>query len=93
MFTDGFYNDDIFYNNPVDFLPGSNKPELWQMNIILGTSEHDMCKDYNIRMSNILKRTKNDINHWLEGFIRPHSWNISNFKHDWPGGYLESSKC
>jgi esterase/lipase superfamily enzyme len=70
----GFIDDDIFYNNPVDFLPGSNKPELWQMNIILGTSEHDMCKDYNIRMSNILN--EKHINHWLD--IRPFA------NHDWP---------
>ncbi|HEY2582903.1 MAG TPA: alpha/beta fold hydrolase, partial [Mucilaginibacter sp.] len=74
MFTDGYYDDNVFYNNPVDFLPGSNQPELWQMNIILGTSEHDMCKDYNIQMSNILKQK--NINHWLD--IRPFA------NHDWP---------
>jgi esterase/lipase superfamily enzyme len=74
MFTDGFYNDDIFYNNPVDYLPGSNKPELWEMNIILGTSEHDICKDYNTGMSAILNQK--NINHWLD--VRP----LAN--HDWP---------
>jgi esterase/lipase superfamily enzyme len=56
MFTDGFYNDDIFYNNPVDYLPGSNIGDLWKINIILGTSEHDICKDYNIQLSNILNQ-------------------------------------
>ena len=74
IFTDGFYNDDVFYNNPVDFLPGSNQPELWQMNIILGTSEYDICKEYNIQLSNIL--AQKNINHWLD--IRP------NASHDWP---------
>jgi esterase/lipase superfamily enzyme len=74
MFTDGYYDDNIFYNNPVDFVPGSNQPELWQMNIILGTSEHDMCKDFNIHMSNIL--SQKNINHWLD--IRPFA------NHDWP---------
>ena len=74
MFTDGYYDDNVFYNNPVDFLPGSNQPELWQMNIILGTSEHDMCKDYNIQMSNILNQKH--INHWLD--ICPFA------NHDWP---------
>lgn len=74
QFTDGFYNNDVFYNNPVDFMPGDNNPDLWNMNIILGTSDWDMCKDYNITMSNILKAKH--INHWLD--IRP------NAKHDWP---------
>lgn len=72
-FTDGFYNNDIFYNNPVDFLPGDNHPDLWRMNIILGTADHDFCKDENIRLSNILKQKH--INHWLD---------IRNGTHDWP---------
>jgi len=74
MFTDGFYNDDVFYNNPVDFLPGDNAGELWNMNIILGTSEYDICKEYNLQLSNILKQK--NIKHWLD--IR------SLAKHDWP---------
>ena len=74
QFVDGFYNDDIFYNNPVDFLPGSDQPGLWQMNIVLGTSEWDICKEDNLRMSNILNQK--GINHWLD--IRPHA------SHDWP---------
>jgi esterase/lipase superfamily enzyme len=55
-------------------MPGDNNPELWKMNIILGTSEWDMCKDYNITMSNILNAKH--INHWLD--IRPQA------NHDWP---------
>ncbi|PWK77823.1 esterase/lipase superfamily enzyme [Mucilaginibacter oryzae] len=74
MFTDGYYDDTIFYNNPVDFLPGNNHSDLWKMNIILGTSEHDICKGYNIELSNILKRK--NIKHWLD--IRPFA------NHDWP---------
>ncbi|TWR30341.1 abhydrolase domain-containing 18 [Mucilaginibacter pallidiroseus] len=74
MFTDGYYDDNIFYNNPVDFVPGSNNEWLWRMNIILGTSEHDMCKGYNEEMSRIL--AAKNINHWLD--IRPFA------NHDWP---------
>jgi esterase/lipase superfamily enzyme len=74
MFTDGYYDDTIFYNNPVDYLPGSNQPELWQMNIILGTSERDICLGYNYQLSDILKRKH--INHWLD--VRPFA------EHDWP---------
>ncbi len=73
-FTDGFYNDDIFYNNPVDFLPNDNQPDLWNMNIILGTSDHDICLEPNLILSKIL--TNKNINHWLD--IRP------NAVHDWP---------
>lgn len=73
QFTDGFYNDDIFYNNPPDFLLGSDEPSLWNMNIILGTANHDFCKDENIRLSNILKQK--EINHWLD---------VRHGDHDWP---------
>lgn len=73
-FTDGFYNDDVFYNNPVDFLPGDNNPDLWNMNIILGTSDKDICLEANYILSQIL-RNKN-INHWLD--IK------TDALHDWP---------
>ncbi len=74
QFMGGFYNNDVFYNNPVDFVPGSNDGALWRMNIILGTSDNDICKGYNIDMANILKQK--NIEHWLD--IRPFA------NHDWP---------
>lgn len=74
MFADGYHDETIYFNNPVDFVPDSSNEWLWRMNIILGTSEHDMCKDYNVTMSNIL-REKN-IDHWLD--VRPFA------NHDWP---------
>jgi len=74
QFTDGFYSDEIFYNNPPDFLPDAKDPALWNMNIILGTGENDFCKDENIALANIL--TQKGIKHWLD--IR------SNAEHDWP---------
>ncbi|QQL49789.1 esterase family protein [Mucilaginibacter ginkgonis] len=73
-FVGDFYNDDVFYNNPIDFLPGSDKHELWQMNIILGTSDWDICKDANFNLSNVLQHK--NINHWLD--VRPDA------PHDWP---------
>ena len=71
---DGFYNDQVYFNNPPDFLPQSNNPELWNMNIILGTSEWDICRVANEEMSALLKRK--NIKHWLDmrGWV----------KHDWP---------
>ena len=31
---DGFYNDDVYFNNPVDYLPNNINPELWQLKIV-----------------------------------------------------------
>jgi len=73
-FADGYYDDNVYYNNPVDFLPGNNRPDLWKMNIILGTAEFDICKGFNVDLSNILKQKR--IKHWLD--IRPKA------NHDWP---------
>ena len=74
QFTDGFYNDTIFFNNPVDYIPGDNNPNLWKMGIILGTSEQDICRDENERLDFILQQK--NIRHWLD--LRP------NASHDWP---------
>jgi esterase/lipase superfamily enzyme len=74
QFTDGFYNDTIFFNNPVDYIPGDNNPNLWKMGIILGTSEHDICKAENERLDFILQQK--NIRHWLD--LRPEA------PHDWP---------
>lgn len=71
---DGFYNDDVYFNNPVDFLPNDRNPELWQLKIVLGTTDRDICKADNENMSNILHQK--GIKHWLD--IRP------NADHDWP---------
>ncbi len=72
--TDGFYNDDIYFNNPVDYLPGDNQHDLWNLNIILGTADHDICLESNLILSKIL--ANKNINHWLD--IRPDA------VHDWP---------
>jgi esterase/lipase superfamily enzyme len=73
-FVDGYYDDNVFYNNPMDFLPGSNQPDLWNMNIILGTTNQDICKEANFQLSHILDQK--NIKHWLD--VR--GW----ADHDWP---------
>ena len=73
-FLDGYYDDNVYFNNPTDYLPSLNHPDLNQMKIILGTSEWDICKDANIQMSQILHQK--GIDHWLD--MRPER------KHDWP---------
>lgn len=71
---DGFYNDDVYFNNPVDFLPNNINPELWELKIVLGTSDRDICRADNERLSGILQ--EKGMNHWLD--MR------QNADHDWP---------
>ncbi len=73
-FMDGYYGDDVYFNNPVDYLPGDNNPELWKLNIVLGFGEWDICKDANLRLSKILD--DKGISHWLDEY----RW----AEHDWP---------
>ncbi|MDV7397834.1 hypothetical protein RZS08_40915, partial [Arthrospira platensis SPKY1] len=51
-----------------------NDRELWNMDIILGTSNWDICYDDNLRLSRIL--AQKDVPHWLD--IR------HDRQHDWP---------
>lgn len=71
---DGFYNDEVYFNNPVDFVVNDANPELWKMKIVLGTSDRDICRPENERLSHIL--SNKGINHWLD--MR------HNADHDWP---------
>lgn len=71
---DGYYDDNVYFNNPVDYLPGEQNPHLGKMSIILGIADQDICRPQNEEMSRIL--TQKGISHWLD--IRP------NAVHDWP---------
>lgn len=71
---DGYYDDNAYFNNPMDFIPGANSPFFKDMFVVLGTGTQDMCWDANEKMAGIL-RTKG-INHWLD--VRP------GMPHDWP---------
>lgn len=73
-FLHGYYDDNAYFNNPVDFLPNANDPWLWQMKIILGTSNWDICLDNNLHFSAILRQK--GIDHWLD--VR------GDIEHDWP---------
>jgi esterase/lipase superfamily enzyme len=73
-FVDGYYDDTVYYNNPVDFIPDATDPDLWKMGIVLGAGEEDQCRADNERLSGIL--CGKNIEHWLD--IRPHE------VHDWP---------
>lgn len=76
---DGFYNEDVYFSNPVDYLPGLNDDNTLQAlqntHIILNTAEHDPCKDANLHMSHLLNQK--GINHTLD-------MRMNAFGHDWP---------
>ena len=73
-FVDGYYDDNVYFNNPMDYLPQLQHEDLYRMKIILGTSEWDICKEANLQLSKIL--TEKAMDHWLD--LRPER------KHDWP---------
>lgn len=74
-FMDGYQHDDIFYNNPLEYLPGLHDQELWKMDIVLGTSNWDICFDANIKLHNTL--SAKNVNHWFDvRQNRPHDWEV-----------------
>lgn len=73
-FMDGYQQDDIYYNCPLEYLHGLNDGELWNMGIVLGTSNWDICFDANLKLHEVLK-SKN-VSHWLD--VR------QDRQHDWP---------
>jgi esterase/lipase superfamily enzyme len=73
-FMDGHYDDNVYFNNPVDYMQNANHPDIWQMKIILGVGEWDICLEPTNRMAGIL--THKNIPHWYDLRI----W----AKHDWP---------
>jgi esterase/lipase superfamily enzyme len=71
---DGFYNNDVYFNNPPDFIQNINSSEFNHLNVILGTGTWDICLDANLKFAEILRNKQ--IKHWLD--VR-HEAN-----HDWP---------
>ncbi len=72
-FMDGYVHDDIFYNSPLEFLGALNDHELWNMDIVLGTSNWDICYDANLKLHEVLNAK--GLHHWFD--VR------QNRKHDW----------
>jgi esterase/lipase superfamily enzyme len=71
---DGHYDDNVYYNNPADYVPGNEHEDLWRMGIVLGVADRDVTRPQNELLSGILTGKK--IAHWLD--IRPQTI------HDWP---------
>ena len=73
-FLYGHYDDNVYFNNPVDYVPNETSWRYNHMKIVLGTSDWDICLDSNLKMSGILNNK--GINHWID--VR--GWEL----HDWP---------
>ena len=74
-FMDGYQHDDIYFNNPLEYLPGLNDQEILKMDIVLGTSNWDICFDANIKLHEVLRRKH--VNHWFDvRQNRQHDWDV-----------------
>jgi esterase/lipase superfamily enzyme len=80
QFTNGYYDDDIYFNNPPDFLPRIG--DEWYLSRyrdrvqwVLATGEWDQCMDQNVKMAAIMHGK--GIPHWLD------IWG-DHTGHDWP---------
>jgi esterase/lipase superfamily enzyme len=77
-FLNGYYDDTVYYNNPVDFLPGLSDPTylepLRRMEIFLVSGEHDIALATTRTLSEQLT---------AKGVANEHAiwWGYS---HDWP---------
>jgi esterase/lipase superfamily enzyme len=78
-FLDGFYDNNVYFNNPVDYVPNLNNHEhlesIRRMDIRLVSGDWDMCMDAAIDMGN--KLNAKSIPHVLD------VWG-NQTKHDWP---------
>lgn len=78
-FTDGFYDENVYFNNPVDYLQGLSDPgvleALRRTRLIFTAGEYDPCRDANHRISDLLNS---------KGI--PHTFDLLRgaFGHDWP---------
>ena len=79
MFMDGYYDNDFYFNNPVDYVANITEPWFmdWyrQMRLVLGVGDHDICLGENFRMAHLLGTQ--GIPHWLDVWT-------GGERHDWP---------
>lgn len=77
MFFDGFYNDDIYFSNPIDYLPNLSDNDTLEAiranHLVLTYGEHDPCRSANENLIGILD---------AKG-IKHHSEMWHGFGHDW----------
>jgi esterase/lipase superfamily enzyme len=71
---DGYYDDNVYFNNPPDFIPNAQNGFYDDLHVVLGTGTNDMCWNANEKLAGILRAKR--INHWLD--VR------QGANHDWP---------
>jgi len=78
QFIYGFYNDDAYFNSPLDYLPGLEDSwyldRIRKMKIIIGTGDNDLYLEENKQLSSVFLNKQ--IDHWLD--IKQgagHDWN------------------
>ncbi len=74
-FLNGYYDDNVYFNNPPDYLNQCADPWKYNhMGIVLGTGEWDICRDENYQLSAILH--SKGIRHFLDDRRWcAHDWN------------------
>lgn len=80
QFLDGYYDDNCYFNCPVDFLPNLN--DAWYLDQyrhdiqwVFGAGEHDICLEDNRRIAGLFGAR--GIPHWFD------FWGLGAV-HDWP---------
>jgi esterase/lipase superfamily enzyme len=80
QFLGGYYDQDCYFNNPVDYLP--NLTDEWYLDryrskvkFVLATGEWDICLDANLTLSRLLE--SKGVQHYLD------VWG-NQTQHDWP---------
>lgn len=63
-FMEGYYDDNVYFNNPVDFVPNVESWKYNHLKIVLGTSDWDICRNETFRFSQILNNK--NIGHWYD---------------------------
>lgn len=78
-FLGGFYNDDVYFNNPSDFVPhlpeGDQLHALRHTPLVLTVGEHDPCRGSNEHLHRVLN--DKHVSHTFD-FL------TGAFGHDWP---------
>jgi esterase/lipase superfamily enzyme len=85
-FLDGYYNDDAYFNAPLDYLPGLNDGatigRMRQNYYVMAVGNHDPLFDQNVKLA-----------HQLGSKSIPHKLDVwEGFVHDWPWWHRMAAK-